>query len=657
MTFVPSPYQDIVEDLLTALTGGGVREVHTFSRDTMEYYFENSPAEHESVRIVGIKEKELHNFIFGQDFDADSEKITWRCEDKKVKLPDEGSKYYVNYYKSDVEPVLSDRNVGSVTRTLAESFAREFAVLYQQLLLVYKSGFIDTAQKDSLDQVVAILGETYERKSGDYATGEVLFSRDSPATADIFINDSVQVAAKAEEPKIYETTQEKTLRKGQISVLVPVRATIKGQDGVTGAGTIKSMVQPVLGIDGITNPKEISPTGRAETDDELKERAKHALEAAGKTTRSSIKYALMSIPELLGKDIRVEEDFSQGNGLVRVYIDTEGTGDIVEKINLKIFETKAAGIRVVHNLSKSEGELKKDLKKIHVSLKVMLSLEDPSIASSKKASIKGQVEKAIKNYFGKLKIGESVLKNKLIAVVFGIEGVKNVQFVAQAYLFCWDEIDKIQGNDNKELIEFLKQKYDVYWVEIAKIKKIDDGKTIKASTEKEKKILTLKLNDEKTKVDLKIDDGKTDEFIAKTEKDKLKEKDKLNIYEILSEIKAGSNEKIVLKGEPQVEILDSPVFVDARMQVVITVKRLDKGGVEKSLKDKTDDFIGRSRKKISFNEFMKDLEGNGYEIKSLAFDIEHLESGLIERDIRQGEEIIGEHEAFVLRSVEVKFEG
>ena len=157
MTFVPSPYPDIVEDLLTALTGGVVREENTFSRDTMEYYFENSPAEPESVRIVGIKEKELHNFIFGQDFYADSEKITWR---DKGDLPEEGYKYYVNYYKSDVEPVLSDRNVGSVTRTLAESFAREFAVLYQQLLLVYKSGFIDTAQKDALDQVVAILGET-----------------------------------------------------------------------------------------------------------------------------------------------------------------------------------------------------------------------------------------------------------------------------------------------------------------------------------------------------------------------------------------------------------------------------------------------------------------------------------------------------------------
>ena len=388
----------------------------------------------------------------------------------------------------------------------------------------------------------------------------MLLFRDSPATADIFINDSVQVATDTEEPKIYETTQEKTLRKGQISVLVPVRAIIKGQDGVTEARTIKMMVQPVLGIDGITNPREISPTGREETDEELRERAKHALEAAGKTTANSIKYALMSIPELSGKDIRVEEDFSQGNGLVRVYIDTEGTGDIVEKIDQKIFEIRAAGIRVVHNLSKSEDEitskLKIDLIKTPVIPKVMLSLEDPSIASSKKESIKKQVSSAIKAYFGKLKIGESVLKNKLMAEIFGVESVKNVQFI-----------------------------------------------------------------------------------------------------EFADEIKAGSYEKIVLgKDGPWVAIADSPVFVDAKVHVLITDRTLDKDRIEKSLKDKTDTFIKSRGKKISFNDFMDALKGNGYNIKALAFDIEYSESGLIKRDIRQGEEIISDNEAFVLRSVELKFE-
>lgn len=431
MVYVASPYYDIVEDLLTALTGGIVREEATFSPDELEYYFGDSPVIPESVRLVGIREKEIYHFITGQDFSADSEKITWEAGRD---WPDNGSKFYINYYKVDTEPVLSDRNVGSVTRTLAEAFAKELAVMSQQLLLVYDSGFLSTAKGDALDQVIAILGEKYARKSGDYATGDVLFFRNSPAPADIFINDGALVStsvSKTREQIIYETVQEKTLRKGQVSVLVPVRAIEKGQAGVTEARTITIMVQPIMGIDGITNPREILPTGRDETDEELRERVKHALEAAGGTTTNAIKYALMSMPELNGADIKVEEDFSQGNGLVRVYIDTSGADDVVTKIDQKIFETRAAGIRVVHNLSKSKdavsANLKMDLKEKAVALNVMVSLEDDSISSIKKENIKGQVSSEIVTYFKKLKIGDSVLKNKLIALLFSIEGIKNIQ--------------------------------------------------------------------------------------------------------------------------------------------------------------------------------------------------------------------------------------
>ncbi len=98
------------------------------------------------------------------------------------------------------------------------------------------------------------------------------------------------------------------------------------------------------------------------------------------------------------------------------------------------------------------------------------------------------------------------------------------------YLFNWDEVPR---NDNERFIEFLEQRYGTGWVKTANIEKIDDGKTIRVSSE-ENNIL-LKLNDEKTKVNLKINDGRTDEFISKTENGKL------NIYKInndeVSEVK------------------------------------------------------------------------------------------------------------------------
>ena len=63
-------------------------------------------------------------------------------------------------------------------------------------------------------------------------------------------------------------------------------------------------------------------------------------------------------------------------------------------------------------------------------------------------------------------------------------------------------------------------------------RKIDDGKTIIVSNKENS--LSLKLNDEKTKVNLKIDDGRVDEFTVK------KENGKLNLYLLGTGSKADS---------------------------------------------------------------------------------------------------------------------
>jgi uncharacterized protein YjbI with pentapeptide repeats len=87
------------------------------------------------------------------------------------------------------------------------------------------------------------------------------------------------------------------------------------------------------------------------------------------------------------------------------------------------------------------------------------------------------------------------------------------------YLFSWDDIP---GNDNVRLKEFLKKRFSISWIETANIEKIDGFRAIRLSFKGN--FLSLNLNDDKTKVRLKIDDGRTDEFIARTENHKL------NIY-------------------------------------------------------------------------------------------------------------------------------
>jgi hypothetical protein len=85
-------------------------------------------------------------------------------------------------------------------------------------------------------------------------------------------------------------------------------------------------------------------------------------------------------------------------------------------------------------------------------------------------------------------------------------------------IFNWDKIIKEDNNENFILVQFLKRNYDIDWVKEAKISIIDD-KTIKVYTENN--FLTLKLNTEKTRVNLEIDGIGKDEFIAKIDNGEL----------------------------------------------------------------------------------------------------------------------------------------
>ncbi len=88
------------------------------------------------------------------------------------------------------------------------------------------------------------------------------------------------------------------------------------------------------------------------------------------------------------------------------------------------------------------------------------------------------------------------------------------------YLFTWD---KIPGNDSERLIEYLKEDAGIDWAKQAKVEKTGDGKTIRVFNETNS--LTLKLNDEKTKVNLEIDNIANKELAVKIEDGEL------NIYE------------------------------------------------------------------------------------------------------------------------------
>lgn len=87
-------------------------------------------------------------------------------------------------------------------------------------------------------------------------------------------------------------------------------------------------------------------------------------------------------------------------------------------------------------------------------------------------------------------------------------------------LFSWDQIP---GNDNLRLMKFVSRYFGIDMLKTAKIEKIDNGNIIIVNNyDDEEKIISLKLDPKKTKVNLTIDDGRTYTFMVKMENDELK---------------------------------------------------------------------------------------------------------------------------------------
>jgi hypothetical protein len=96
--------------------------------------------------------------------------------------------------------------------------------------------------------------------------------------------------------------------------------------------------------------------------------------------------------------------------------------------------------------------------------------------------------------------------------------------ISHVHMFNWDEIP---GNDSGILLDYLEQEYGIDGVKTAKIEKIDNGNTIIVSVDELN--LSLSLNNEKTVVSIRIDDGLDYEFIASSENGKL------NIFKSISD--------------------------------------------------------------------------------------------------------------------------
>jgi uncharacterized phage protein gp47/JayE len=181
-------------------------------------------------------------------------------------------------------------------------------------------------------------------------------------------------ARRPEDVKVFVTTEECAFERtpeASWEVDVPVKAMAAGTVGNVVAGTITVMPQPPVGVEYVCNRGDILSGIEEETDNELRERAKLALERAGKATLVSLESA-----------IRVIDD------------------------------TRAAGIKVEFAQPKT----------VHIDVSLTVRLKKKAVAPN----VERELEAKVRSYLSSLNIGDDVVYSRIVGAALGVANVHDV---------------------------------------------------------------------------------------------------------------------------------------------------------------------------------------------------------------------------------------
>lgn len=216
-------------------------------------------------------------------------------------------------------------------------------------------------------------------------------------------------STRPEESRSFTTTEEESLKPtgdGKWEIEVPVICNVAGIWGNVLAGSVTIMPQPVQGIEYVINKGDITNGVETESDSELRQRAKHALEFAGKATVSSLDTAIRAVEGV--RSLHIEDKPEGVAGIVKVIVD----GGDKDEIDRVINETRAAGIKVEFLRPKI----------VYIDVELTLTLQKGASPTNAVA----EAEKLIKSYISLLKISDDVLFSKIIEVALRVRSVLDV---------------------------------------------------------------------------------------------------------------------------------------------------------------------------------------------------------------------------------------
>jgi len=470
-------FQDLIDSLEDRLRFGVEQPasiIFFFKRDVSSY--ELPAAAIAVTRVTGMVDRRFTVFEAGADYRFSGNRLIWGREGaatSELVFPDEGSRLEVEFTYRDLPSGLTDFNPGSVAGTLLRTFARELTLLYGQMDQAYRRAFIDDANGVALDNVVALLGVV--RNPAQKAVGSITFFRKRAATQTVVVSAGAKVtdqsgrvfvttgpgrieieneeitanlrvrnriaeivgvwlkeddpqtdppipAAIDEDDRQIKSPTATPLPAGDLrvrykpkSVTVPLEALQPGPDGNVNAGTITIMPTPPPNIDGATNEEPMRGGLEAESDGQLRDRAKHWLERSGNSTLNAIKFAVLDVDGVQGVEVidhQADEAIPLGEVRVRY------SGGDRNQVSAVVEKTRAAGV-----LARLDEIVEVAISGVFF---LLPSLQTPPAASAK------FLQAAI-DAIQALSIGEPLSVRRVNSLVYNVTGLADVAEAALSF--------------------------------------------------------------------------------------------------------------------------------------------------------------------------------------------------------------------------------
>lgn len=229
----------------------------------------------------------------------------------------------------------------------------------------------------------------------------------------VTVPSAITVTTLSRDPRklrTFITKEEQTLTRqpdGKWEAQVKVEAASPGKEGNVPAGAIQLMPRPPLGVEYVVNKQDIVTGIDAESDDQLRLRAKKALEAAGKATLLSIESAIRRIEGV--RSILIQDRPDNVAGVIRVVVD----GGETETVQKAIDETRSAGIYV---------ELRRP-KIANIDVNITASVR----RGISQAQAQAGIEERVRSYLSRLEIGVDIVYSRLLAHVMESADIHDIQ--------------------------------------------------------------------------------------------------------------------------------------------------------------------------------------------------------------------------------------